>query len=562
MKERLSVIKEKLKKLSAQDKDLEVFEAGTHQYQLKDKISEKELSAFEKKHQVSLPEEYRLFLTELGNGGAGPYYGLHDLEKGLEEAILYSNDENEKPATPLAIDFPFSNKAAADYIQAYMAAKAAGDEDLVEPLELPDTLTGVIFLCEYGCGWSYCLVVKGEQQGTVWFHGENMQPCFKGDKQLGFFDWYENWLDDSIASFSNEEDEKEPYDEHAIVVDLTGRELKKLPEGIGAAVNLKKLILSNNDLKVFPEIITSFSQLRTLDLSMNPAKKIPASIGQLKNLKRLSINYGYITALPEEFARLQKLESLEMYYAYEMKQLPDVVTGLANLKTLRLSNCYELKKLPEDIGQLAELELLYLNDNANLETLPVSIVELKKLKVLYLDNTKIKSLPPGFEQLENLETLGIAAEGLDLDSVIQQISQLPKLQTLKIKMQREYPVRMSLLNNVRSLTIEQNYSLNENEQMALPENICRIPNLEKLDLMNNNQVLALPETIGFMEHLKEIEIGATSIKTFPESMKALKNLVCVRGSLNSGESGDIFGVLPAEKEKLQGWHPGAKIWIW
>ncbi len=565
MPERLSIINDKLKKLISLDKNLEVFEAGSHQYKLKTKLKETGLAAFEKEHKILLPQEYRLFLTQIANGGAGPYYGLHDLNKGMEDARLYSTSENEKLEEPLGIDFPFSNQDAQQYIHAFAVAKEDGDEDLVQDLALPDPLTGVLFLSEYGCGWSFCLVVKGEQSGTVWFHGETMKPCFVDGKQWGFFDWYENWLDESIASFSEEEDDKDPYDEHTIVVDLSGRGLKKLPAEIGAAVNLKKLILSNNDFKSFPELISSFSHLRTLDLSMTPVKKIPASIGELKDLKRLSINYSYIKELPEAFSQLQKLETLEMYYGYKMKKVPGVITALTKLKTLRLSNCYELNLLPENMGDLAELEALYLNDNANLEALPRSIVQLKKLKALYIDNTKIKSLPDGFELLENLEMLGIAADMLDLDSAILQICKLPKLQTLKIKMQHQYPESMSLLTSIRSLTIEQNHALNqqENERMPVSENICLIPNLEQLDLMNNNQASALPENIGRLIHLKEIEIGSTAIKTFPESMKELKSLVCVRGSLGSDEDdGDLFGVLPAEKEKLQGWHPDAKIWIW
>jgi len=39
-----------------------------------------DLAAFEQAHQVSLPPEYQLFLTHIGNGGAGPpVYGLRPL---------------------------------------------------------------------------------------------------------------------------------------------------------------------------------------------------------------------------------------------------------------------------------------------------------------------------------------------------------------------------------------------------------------------------------------------------------------------------------------------------
>jgi hypothetical protein len=40
-------------------------------------LKEAEISAFEKRYHIELPQDYRLFLMEVGNGGKGPpYYGL------------------------------------------------------------------------------------------------------------------------------------------------------------------------------------------------------------------------------------------------------------------------------------------------------------------------------------------------------------------------------------------------------------------------------------------------------------------------------------------------------
>jgi hypothetical protein len=50
-----------------------------HRYQLGEPVSKLAISQFEWKFGVQLPEEYALFLTEVGNGGAGPGAGLREV---------------------------------------------------------------------------------------------------------------------------------------------------------------------------------------------------------------------------------------------------------------------------------------------------------------------------------------------------------------------------------------------------------------------------------------------------------------------------------------------------
>jgi hypothetical protein len=43
---------------------------------------------FEKHHNITLPDDYRRFILQAGNGGAGPHYGLLPLENIDHEAGL------------------------------------------------------------------------------------------------------------------------------------------------------------------------------------------------------------------------------------------------------------------------------------------------------------------------------------------------------------------------------------------------------------------------------------------------------------------------------------------
>ena len=42
-------------------------------------LSEEDIKEFEHKHCITLPDDYRTFISEIGNGGFGPGYGLYIL---------------------------------------------------------------------------------------------------------------------------------------------------------------------------------------------------------------------------------------------------------------------------------------------------------------------------------------------------------------------------------------------------------------------------------------------------------------------------------------------------
>src|SRR6185503_8101468 len=69
----------KLARLRAADPKYKLFGAETHKYRLGPTVSERELTEFESRHGISLPEDYREFLRTAGNGGAGPFYGVFPL---------------------------------------------------------------------------------------------------------------------------------------------------------------------------------------------------------------------------------------------------------------------------------------------------------------------------------------------------------------------------------------------------------------------------------------------------------------------------------------------------
>jgi hypothetical protein len=89
MNEQLKRIKDKLKELQQLDFGFKLFGADTHKYILNPALTIEEVKKFEADNKVELPVEY---LTTIGNGGAGPFYGVHT----LEESSINFFDNTEK----------------------------------------------------------------------------------------------------------------------------------------------------------------------------------------------------------------------------------------------------------------------------------------------------------------------------------------------------------------------------------------------------------------------------------------------------------------------------------
>ncbi|MDM1377859.1 SMI1/KNR4 family protein [Myroides marinus] len=217
--EQIKRIKDKISQLEDLDQDLEVFGADTHEYTLNPVLDEKEVSKFEQEHKVTLPKDYVAFITQIGNGGVGPFYGLQTLAEASineEEMLVMGN------STSVLLQKSFPHTTAWNPLEQLGAlddkiadAYDKGDEELEEELyeERLEIIGGEehdygrLNLCDYGCGITLFLVVTGEQKGIMWtddrMNDGGLYPSIELENtaNLSFLDWYELWLDNSIAEF-------------------------------------------------------------------------------------------------------------------------------------------------------------------------------------------------------------------------------------------------------------------------------------------------------------------------------------------------------------------------
>jgi hypothetical protein len=204
-------IREAVSALRMKDQAFKLFGANGHEYEFQSPCPENELVEFEQKHGITLPREYRGFLTEVGNGGAGPFYGVFKLgemddghgegpwEQGVFVGTLRDpwphRAEWNLPDEDLAFPEDLSDEEAEVAVEA--RDKKYWNESLV---------AGAFPLCHQGCALRDWLVVTGPEAGQVWYdgraHNEGLRPYERADgRRRTFLDWYIDWLDDALRKF-------------------------------------------------------------------------------------------------------------------------------------------------------------------------------------------------------------------------------------------------------------------------------------------------------------------------------------------------------------------------
>ncbi|MCC5646540.1 SMI1/KNR4 family protein [Nostoc sp. CHAB 5824] len=210
-------LKKKLTQLAILDATFEVFGSESHQYQFKPCLSNKDIQAFESRYNITLPSEYRNFLLEIGNGGAGPGYGLFGLS-GVESENAISEKLYPKNYEILSKPFPLTEAwNDLDLVVKNNTGLVTNNDNYFNNKFIQGTLT----ITNYGCGIYAMLVITGDQSGKIWiddrtndngiypaslsfchaFHDINPDDFHSNSDEeqlLSFYDWYEDWLNRSL----------------------------------------------------------------------------------------------------------------------------------------------------------------------------------------------------------------------------------------------------------------------------------------------------------------------------------------------------------------------------
>ncbi|KAI9125281.1 hypothetical protein K1719_003897 [Acacia pycnantha] len=213
-------------------------------------------------------------------------------------------------------------------------------------------------------------------------------------------------------------------------IELSGRQLRLIPEVFGKIRGLVMLNLSSNQLTMIPDSLAGLQTLEELDISSNLLESLPGSIGLLLNLRVLNVSGNKLNALPDSIAHCRSLVELDAGFNNLMCLPMNMGYGLTNLERLSIhlnkirllpssigemrslryldAHFNELCGIPHAIGRLTNLEYLNISSNFNdLTELPETISDLVNLRELDLSNNQIRALPNTFGRLEKLTKLNL-----------------------------------------------------------------------------------------------------------------------------------------------------------
>ena len=194
-------IKDKLPQAKKADESLKVFGADSHKYQLKEPVTAAEVAKFEEKYGVNLPDCYKSFILQVGNGGisyaksaAGPFYGIYPFGENVN-GLIY--DDTEKYLKNNCVIYP----GISDQDWGVLTAKIDGDDDISDEdyeKELGKIFGGILPIGAQGCSFIHGIIINGAHKGRIVNLSLDRQtPRFTFEHN--FLDWYERWLDEVIS---------------------------------------------------------------------------------------------------------------------------------------------------------------------------------------------------------------------------------------------------------------------------------------------------------------------------------------------------------------------------
>lgn len=172
----------------------------------------------------------------------------------------------------------------------------------------------------------------------------------------------------------------------------------------GKLQGIKRLDLACG-LTEFPnEIFDLADSLETLNLTGNQLKTLPDDLTKLKKLKVIFCSENQFTHVPEVLGAFDHL-TMVGFKSNKISHLPKEAIS-KNLRWLILTdNC--LREVPTNVGDCHAMQKLMLAGN-QLSALPESLVNCQRLELLRISANQFENIPPWLLELPRLAWLALA----------------------------------------------------------------------------------------------------------------------------------------------------------
>ena len=191
-------IRQKLALAAEVDHEFTEFGSNEHRYTLNPPLSLEKVNQLQAKSGCDFPDDYINFITQIGNGGSGPYGGA-----GPYYGISAFDDEIDRNgigncALPCLLS---PNMDISQWSALCEVPDDCSDEEF--DIICDKVHQGTLYLGTCGCEYDLLLVVNGPYQGHILYtsHWVNSNTPYTFSYESSFIEWYERWLDEVILGY-------------------------------------------------------------------------------------------------------------------------------------------------------------------------------------------------------------------------------------------------------------------------------------------------------------------------------------------------------------------------
>ncbi|MEQ4923959.1 SMI1/KNR4 family protein [Proteus hauseri] len=297
-------IREKLVLVAKIDHELNGFGASKHQYKLNPTLPLEKVKKLQTESGCRFPKDYIDFITQIGNGGAGPYYGM----SGFDDEIDRNGIGNCALPCLLSPDMSISEWTALCEVP-----EDCSDEEF--DIICDRVHQGTLYLGTCGCEYDLLLIVNGPYQGHILYtsHWVDSNTPYIFSYETSFLEWYERWLDEVILGYNTSWFGHRMGGDEEFLIDAAKNtdDINKKIDAINALTKLPKL--SNNALNYLEQQIeTNEITLYKAVLNVLSEYSRDRTVSYIK--KELKIPYNEKTKVVIPIIYFKQKENFQLFY--------------------------------------------------------------------------------------------------------------------------------------------------------------------------------------------------------------------------------------------------------